>query len=341
MPPRKPSLFSALIRSMTFSNREKWGPYRHNGATLFSKMNTNNLDWDTFLYYGFKNIALTNLKYMNDAKKMKVWLITGASKGMGLTLTNLLLSLGHKVAATSRNTDTLKNNVTVNNDNLFPLRMDVTSDRDVKAAIATAVAHFGQIDVVVNNAGYSLVGSMEEMTDEEFRKTMDVNLFGTVNIIRNVMPYFRKQASGHIINISSNAGYIGFANAASYNAAKFGMIGITEALAQEVERFGIRVTVVAPGQFRTEFMNSIQYVKNRIDVYGVDEAEKTWSAFSGKQPGDPQKLARILVDLAEMEKPPLHLLLGPDTYELVMNKRKAEDAEFEKWRDITLSTNFD
>jgi NAD(P)-dependent dehydrogenase (short-subunit alcohol dehydrogenase family) len=278
---------------------------------------------------------------MNDIKKQKVWLITGASKGLGLTLTNLLLSLGHKVIATSRNIAALEKGITFNKENLYPLAMDVTSDQDVKKAIDLAIAHFGRIDVVVNNAGYSLVGSMEEMTDEEFRSTMDVNLFGTVNVIRNVMPYLRKQASGHIINISSNAGYVGFANAASYNAAKFGVIGLTEALVQEVKPFGVKATVVAPGQFRTEFMNSIQYVKNRIDVYGIDEAEKTWSEFSGKQQGDPDKLAKILVDIAEMEQPPLHLLVGPDTYELVLQKRENENTEFEKWRDVTLSTNFD
>jgi NAD(P)-dependent dehydrogenase (short-subunit alcohol dehydrogenase family) len=278
---------------------------------------------------------------MNDIKKQKVWLITGASKGLGLKLTNLLLSLDQKVIATSRDTAALEKGITFNKENLYPLAMDITSDRDVKKAIDSAVAHFGRIDMAVNNAGYSLVGSMEEMTDEEFRSTMDVNLFGTVNVIRNVMPFLRKQASGHIINISSNAGYVGFANAASYNAAKFGVIGLTEALAQEVEPFGIKVTVVAPGQFRTEFMNSIQYVKNRIDVYGIDAAEKTWSEFSGKQQGDPDKLTRILVDIAEMEQPPLHLLVGPDTYELVLNKREKESAEFSKWRDVTLSTNFD
>jgi NAD(P)-dependent dehydrogenase (short-subunit alcohol dehydrogenase family) len=278
---------------------------------------------------------------MNDIKKQKVWLITGASKGLGLKLTNLLLSLGQKVIATSRDTAALEKGITFNKKNLYPLAMDVTSDRDVNKAIDRAVTHFGRIDVAVNNAGYSLVGSMEEMTDAEFRSTMDVNLFGTVNVIRNVMPFLRKQASGHIINISSNAGYVGFANAASYNAAKFGVIGLTEALAQEVEPIGIKVTVIAPGQFRTEFMNSIQYVKNRIDVYGIDAAEKTWSEFSGKQQGDPDKLTRILVDIAEMEQPPLHLLAGPDTYELVLNKREKESAEFSKWRDVTLSTNFE
>lgn len=278
---------------------------------------------------------------MTDTKNQKVWFITGASKGLGLQLSKLLLRSGHKVIATSRNPAGLEQDIPTNKENLFLLKTDITSDRDVKKAIDLGVAHFGRIDVVINNAGYSLVGSMEEMTDEEFRATMDVNLFGMVNVIRHVMPYLRQQASGQIINISSNAGYIGFANAASYNAAKFGVIGLSEALAQEVKPFGIKVTVVAPGQFRTTFMDSLQYVKNRIAVYGIDEAEKMWSDFSGKQKGDPKKLANILMEITKMEQPPLHLLLGPDTYDLVVKKRKQEDAEIEKWRDITLSTDFD
>ncbi len=278
---------------------------------------------------------------MQQRHDQKVWLITGTSKGLGLHLTRLLLSKGHKVVATSRNTAALEEEITSDKKNLYALELDITSDQEVKKAIEKAVERFGRIDVVVNNAGYSLVGSMEEMTDKEFRSTMDINLFGTVNIIRNVMPYLRKQEAGHIINISSNAGYVGFANAASYNAAKFGVIGLTEALALEVNRFGIKVTVVAPGQFRTEFMNSIQYVKNKIEVYGVEEAQKTWSGFSGKQQGDPEKLVNILVEISGMEEPPLHLLLGTDTYDLLLQKRRDEAAEFEKWKDLTLSTDFD
>jgi NAD(P)-dependent dehydrogenase (short-subunit alcohol dehydrogenase family) len=278
---------------------------------------------------------------MENDTKQRVWLITGASKGLGLQLSNLLLSIGHKVIATTRNLTELEHGIVIHKENLLALKTDLTSDESVRESIKVAIQHFGRIDVVVNNAGYSLVGSMEEMSDEEFRATTDVNLFGPVNIIRNVMPYLRKQGSGHIINISSNAGYVGFANAASYNAAKFGLIGLTEALAQEVNPLGIRVTVVAPGQFRTEFMNSIRYVKNRIDVYGIDQAEQTWSQFSGRQQGDPAKLTKILLKISEMEEPPLHLLLGPDTYELVTKKREAENAEFEKWKDITLSTDFD
>jgi len=276
-----------------------------------------------------------------NTENQKVWLITGTSKGIGLDLTKLVLSLGHTVITASRNINALEKEINQNKENLYPVQLDITSDKEVKMTIDRLVKKLGKIDVVVNNAGYSLVGSMEEMTDEEFRATMDVNLFGAVNIIRNVMPYLRKQKSGHIINISSNAGYVGFEKAASYNAAKFGMIGISEALAQEVNNFGIKVTVVAPGQFRTQFMDSINYVKNRIDVYGVDEAEKMWSKHSGQQPGDPEKLVKILVKISEMPKPPLHLLLGPDTYKLVTQKRKEEDAEFETWKSLTLSTDFD
>lgn len=275
------------------------------------------------------------------AKTKKVWLVTGTSKGLGLNLTKLLLSEGHKVIATTRNTKVLEKEITSNTVNLYPVELDLTSDKAVKKAIDKSVEKLGRIDIVVNNAGYSLVGSMEEMTDEEFRTTMDVNLFGTVNIIRNIMPYMRRQQSGHIINISSNAGYVGIGKAASYNAAKFGVIGVSEALAEEVKDFGVNVTVVAPGQFRTQFMDSISYAKNRIDVYGIDEAEKMWSKYSGQQLGDPEKLVKILVKITEMSKPPLHLLLGPDTYELVTQKRKEEDSEFEQWKSLSLSTNFD
>lgn len=271
----------------------------------------------------------------------KIWLITGTSKGLGLNLTKYLLSLGHIVIATSRNTKVLETEIKAHKENLYPVMLDITSDKEVKQAIKDIIAKLGRIDVVVNNAGYCLVGSMEEMTDEEFRATIDVNLFGTVNIIRNIMPHLRQQKNGHIINISSGSGYSGNAKAASYNAAKFGIIGLSEGLAKEVEDFGIKVTVVAPGQFRTKFMDSLVYVKNRIEVYAIDEAERMWSSFSGQQKGNPDKLAEILVHISEMEQPPLHLLAGADVYEPILNKRKAELLEFEKWKSVTLSTDFD
>jgi len=273
----------------------------------------------------------------------KVWFITGASKGLGLALTKLSLANGDKVIATSRNVEDFKASITEHQENFLSLKVDITSDEEVKNAVAKSIEKFGVLDVVVNNAGYSLVGSMEEMTDKEFRKTVDVNLFGTVNVIRNVMPYLRKQQSGHIINISSNAGYVGFGNAASYNASKFAVIGLSEALAEETKQFGIKVTVVAPGQFRTSFMNkgSMVFAKNRIDVYGLDKSEKMWTNYSGQQIGDPEKLVKILTGIVNNPNPPLHLLLGPDTYQLVMEHRERENQEFETWKHLTLSTNFD
>jgi len=271
----------------------------------------------------------------------KVWFITGASKGLGLILTQMLLSNGEIVIATSRNIDGLKNSIPQGEDRFLPLKVDITSDKQVKIAIEKSIEKFGKIDVVVNNAGYSLVGSMEEMSDEEFRATIDVNLFGTVNVIRNVVPYLRKQQSGHVINISSGSGYSGNAKAASYNAAKFAVIGLTEGFSKEINEFGVKTTVVAPGQFRTGFMDSLQYVKKRIDVYEIDKAEELWSSFSGQQIGDPKKLAKIIIEIVAMENPPLHLLVGTDVYDSIINKRKAELEEMKKWEHLTLSTNFD
>lgn len=274
----------------------------------------------------------------------KTWFVTGASKGLGLSLVKRLLSTGNQVVATTRNTTALLDALTEEpTDNLLALSVDLTNDQSVNEAIGQAINRFGRLDVVVNNAGYSLVGSMEEMTDQEFRQTVDVNLFGPVNVIRAAMPFLRAQGSGHVINISSNAGYVGFANAASYNAAKFALIGISEALAEEVKPFGIKVTVVAPGQFRTNFMDqgSMVFAKNKIDVYGLNKAEAMWRSYSGRQAGDPEKLVSVLMAITDSPAPPLHLLLGSDTYQLIMEKRQQEKQEIEDWKSVTLSTDFD
>jgi NAD(P)-dependent dehydrogenase (short-subunit alcohol dehydrogenase family) len=273
-------------------------------------------------------------------KDKKTWLVTGASKGLGWALVRQLLLTGHKVAATSRNVSAFEAIEKEYGDAFLPLSVDLASDQSVQDAIRKAVEHFGRLDVAVNNAGYSLVGSMEEISDREFRETIDVNLFGTVNVIRAAMPYFRKQEAGYFINISSNAGYIGFANAGSYNASKFAVVGISEALAEEAKQFGIKVTVVAPGQFRTSFMDSLTYAENKIPVYKLAETKEMWKQYSGKQKGDPGKLEQILIDLALHPDPPLHLLVGPDTYQLVTGHRERETKEMALWKDVTLSTDF-
>jgi NAD(P)-dependent dehydrogenase (short-subunit alcohol dehydrogenase family) len=252
-----------------------------------------------------------------------------------------VLAKGDKVAGTSRNLQDLVNNIGMH-DNFLPLQVDITSDEDVKNNIEKVVTAFGRIDVVLNNAGYYLVGSLEEVSEEEFRQTIAVNLFGTVNVIRNSMPHLRRQQSGYIINISSNMGYVGFANTGSYNAGKFAVVGLTEALAQEAAPFGIRATVVVPGMFRTSFMteSTLAVAKNRIPAYGVDEHEKMLRSMSGNQPGDPQKLANVLIQLAEMPAPPLHLPLGGDSYQLILEQRKKEAVEMEQWKQLSFSTNF-
>ncbi len=274
--------------------------------------------------------------------RQKVWFITGASKGMGLETAKAVLANGDKVIATSRNLQEQIDNIGEASGNFLPLKVDITNEEEVKAAIKTGIDVFGRIDVVLNNAGYYLVGSMEEISGEEFFRTVNVNVFGMVHVIRHVMPYLRQQQSGHIINIASNMGYIGYANTGSYNAAKFAVIGLSEALAQESKPFGIHVTVVAPGMFRTGFMSdtTLAVAENKIEAYGVAEHVKMLRSFDGNQPGDPKKLAQVLCEISLLPEPPVHLPLGTDSYQSIVAQRKKETAELEKWKHLSLSTDF-
>ncbi len=280
---------------------------------------------------------------IQEGNNTKVWFVTGASKGFGLALVQLLLANGNKVAATSRNAAAIENKIGRHRENLLALTVDITNEIAVKAAIAQTISRFGRLDVVVNNAGYAILGSVEEVSEQEFRQSTEVNLFGTVNVIRAALPYLRQQQQGYIINIASSGGFHGSPNGGSYSAAKFAVVGLTEALAGEVKAFGIKATVVAPGYFRTSFLEegSIMLAKNRIPAYNTSQLETALQQMNGTQPGDPAKLAAILVNLAAEPNPPVHLLLGPDAYQTVMEKRKAEEAEFEAWKAVTLSTNFE
>ena len=273
----------------------------------------------------------------------RVWFVTGASKGLGLSLVKQLLNAGYQVAATSRKAKNIEDVIATHKENLLALTVDITNEESVNNAIAKTIAHFGQLDVVVNNAGYSIYGSVEALSNEEFRKTIDVNLFGTVNVIRAVMPHFRKQRSGYIFNISSVAGYKGFGNSPSYAAGKFAVIGLSEALAEEVKQFGVKVTVVAPGFYRTSFLDKGDELvsKNTIAEYQVERLVDRLRVMNGKQPGDPEKLVAALIKLSNEQDPPIHLLMGPDAYQIVMQKRAAEQHEFEAWKDLTLSTDLD
>lgn len=273
--------------------------------------------------------------------KQKVWFITGASKGMGLEITKAILNNGDKVIATSRNTETLLEKVVDHKDNLLPLKLDITDEKDVQKAIANGIEKFGQIDVVVNNAGYNLLGNIEELSDAEFRETMNVNLFAIANIIRNILPHFRKQNSGYIINTASIMGYTSYPANGSYSASKYAVIGLSEALAQEVTPFGIKVTVLVPGTFRTSFMSddSLSVVKNQIDAYHLNKQVELFRGFDGKQLGDPKKLAEVLLQISEMANPPLHLPLGSDSFNTILEIRKNEVKEMEKWKSLSLFTD--
>ncbi len=274
--------------------------------------------------------------------KQKVWFITGASKGMGLEVAKTVLVKGGKVIATSRSLNEQIKSIGDVSANFLPLQVDITNEEEVKTAIEKGIETFGQIDVVLNNAGYNLLGNIEELTDAEFRKTMDVNFFGMTNVIRQILPHLRKQKSGHIINTSSMMGYMSYPANGSYSATKFAVIGLSEALEQEVKPFGIKVTILAPGTFRTSFMSdsSLAVAKNKIQDYNLEQQVELFRSFDGKQLGDPAKLAEVLHEISNLQEPPLHLPLGTDSYQSIIEQRKKEVIELEKWKELSLSTDF-
>jgi len=274
----------------------------------------------------------------------KVWFITGASKGLGLSLAKKLLTEGEKVVATSRNLEEL-NNAVGEHDNFFPLQLNLTDEQNVGEGIDKAVKHFGKIDVVVNNAGYGLTGALEELSDEEARKNFDINVFGSLNVIRKALPYLREQKSGHIFNIASIGGFYGdFPGFGIYCATKFAVHGFSESLGAEVKDFGIKVTVVSPGYFRTNFLDdsSLNTPKNPIQDYKkVRESEALHeNDIKGNQAGDPEKAALAFIKTANLENPPMHLFLGEDAYGMAAAKIEAVKRDLESVKDFATATGF-
>ncbi|CAM3029226.1 short-chain dehydrogenase/reductase [Chryseobacterium flavum] len=273
----------------------------------------------------------------------RVWFVTGASKGLGFELVKKLLSEGFRVAATSRTVDSLISTIGEASENFLPLGVNITDNNDIKSAIAKTVEYFGQIDVVVNNAGYGQIGTLEELTDEEARENYAVNVFGTLNVIRNAMPYLRKQRSGNIFNISSVGGYSGnFPGWGIYCSTKFAVAGFTEALAEEVKDFGVHATVVYPGYFRTDFLNkdSVKTPVNPIQAYEAarNSEQAHLNEINGNQPNDPVKAADVLIQISKEKNPPVHLLLGVGTVEFLNNKIDILKKDAQKWESLTVST---
>ncbi|MHC5757865.1 SDR family NAD(P)-dependent oxidoreductase [Nostoc sp.] len=246
----------------------------------------------------------------------KVWFITGAGSGIGTGTVKAALHSGDRVVATGRNLDKVRNALRdVASENLAFVQLDVSDEVQAKTAVEEAVKRFGRIDVLVNNAGYSLLGNFEEMTTAEIERQFATNFYGVVYVMRAVLPVMRQQRSGHIINISSVAGVVGFKHCAAYAASKFAVEGISLSVAVEVEGFGIKMTVVEPGFFRTDLLDNqnVRWPSNAIADYAAEgNVQETWSAYNGTQQGDPAKLGDALVKIAGMENPPKLFVAGSD-----------------------------
>jgi len=274
----------------------------------------------------------------------KVWYVTGASQGLGLNLVKKLLTSGYRVAATSRNAQTLKDAVgLIDTDRFLPLAVDLGNLDCIEESIRQTITAFGRIDVLVNNAGYGMAGTVEEIVERDIRNIFDVNVLATINVTRSILPVMRKQKSGFVINMGSVAGFVGAPGWSVYSATKAAIAAFSEVLALDVKEFGIRVTVVEPSGFRTGFLtkDSLAFTESKIEGYqAVKDTQERYLAANGKQPGDPDKAAEILIRLSENQQPPLHLYLGQDAYKRASEKLTAMVDELETWKAITIGADF-
>ncbi|PWK77539.1 NADP-dependent 3-hydroxy acid dehydrogenase YdfG [Mucilaginibacter oryzae] len=273
----------------------------------------------------------------------KVWLITGCSTGFGRELAKLVLDLGYKAGVASRNTDDVKDIVEAYPETAVALKLDVTKSDEIKAAIETVQERFGTIDVLVNNAGIGYFGAIEESEEDEVRRMFEINFFGLANMTKAVLPLMRAQRSGHVVNIASIGGLVAFPAVGFYNATKFAVDGYSEALAKETKHLGIKVTVIAPSGFRTDWAGrSANNSKIVIDDYKETAGtnKNNIRGYSGKQPGDPERAAKAIVAAVEAENPPLRLLLGKAALKGARNKLQELQRDFDAWEDTTTGADF-
>jgi NAD(P)-dependent dehydrogenase (short-subunit alcohol dehydrogenase family) len=275
----------------------------------------------------------------NDAKTgQKVWFITGAGRGLGIDIAKAALAAGHAVVATGRNPDKVARAVG-ENENLLAVKLDVTNPAAATAAIAAAVDRFGRIDVLVNNAGNFYAGFFEEITPEDFRAQIETTMFGPINVTRAALPVLRAQRSGLLVTISSTAGIAGGEFLSAYAASKFGVEGWAESLAPEVAPFGIRTMIVEPGFFRTELLTpeSTSYAASTIGDYSerTEQTVTAWKGMNGLQGGDPAKLAVALVQLAELDEPPLRFAAGADAVGVFEARAKELQVQADAHRELS------
>ncbi|GAA3973024.1 SDR family oxidoreductase [Pedobacter ginsengiterrae] len=272
----------------------------------------------------------------------KVWFITGSSRGLGRSLTKAVLAKGDQVAATARDINSLKDLVESYPGQIFPVTLNVTDYDQVQIAVKAAIKHFGRIDVLVNNAGFGIVGAAEAFTDEQVRSQLETNLYAPIEITRAVLPFMRKQKSGRILQISSIGGRVGNAGVSIYQAAKFGLSGFSEVLAKEVADLGILVTSVEPGGFRTDWAGDSMTYAEKIEGYPlVDQRSDFFQSGDFIPMGDPEKAARVMIDLVDHPQPPIHLVLGSEAIGMLKHADASRSEEMEKWMQVSLSTDHD
>jgi len=270
----------------------------------------------------------------------KVWFITGSARGLGRELTESVLENGDNVVATARDINQLSDLKDRFKDQILPIALDVTNYDQVDLAVYNAVKHFGCIDVLVNNAGFGIIGAAEAYTDEQVRSQLETNLYAPIEITRVVLPYMRKQKSGHIIQISSIGGRVGNPGLTIYQAAKFGLSGFSEALAKEVASLGIFVTSVEPGGFRTDWAGASMTFAPEVEGYEIVKQRTDFFKAGHFIPvGDPKKAAKAIFELASHPNPPVHLVLGSEAIALLKNANESRDAEMEQWMNVSLSTD--
>lgn len=274
---------------------------------------------------------------------MKTWFITGVSSGFGRALAETIVSRGERVVGTLRNEDQRTQFEALSPGKSFGYLLDVRDHDAVRRVVAQIEEEVGPIDVLVNNAGYGYEGSVEEATSEAIRAQFDVNLFGAVSVLQAVLPFMRSRRAGHILNVTSMGGLMTFPGVGVYNASKFALEGINEALASEVRQFGIKVTAIEPGAFRTDWAGrSMTRASRTISDYAslLEPISASRAARSGKQPGDPARAALAMIKVVESEHPPVHLLLGADAVKYVREKIATLTKEIDAWEPLSVSTDF-
>jgi NAD(P)-dependent dehydrogenase (short-subunit alcohol dehydrogenase family) len=273
----------------------------------------------------------------------KVWLITGCSTGFGRELAKEVLAKGYKVAVASRKTSDVDDIVAAYPNSSIAIKLDVTVDAEIKSSVAQTIAHFGQIDVLVNNAGIGYFGSIEESEEAEVRKMFEINVFGLAKMTQEVLPHMRKQRSGHILNIASIAGLRSFPGVGFYNATKYAVDGFSESLAKEVGPLGIKVTIIAPSGFRTDWAGrSANESPATIADYAetADKNKSTIRGISGNQAGDPVRAVKAMIQVVESETPPMRLLLGVAALKGAREKLEELKHDFDTWATVTEGADF-